>query len=59
VIILATSSFDKIFIVTSKEEIDSIIEAMDAPEGIKIDRTLTSPDKIRRGVLKLKQILSR
>lgn len=56
---MATSSFSKNFIITSQKEADSIVKAMEAISDIEIDRSMTSPERKREGVLKLKQILSR
>jgi hypothetical protein len=56
---MATSSFSKSFIITSKEEADAIAEAIDTHAKIKIDKNITTPEKERKGVLKLKKMLSR
>lgn len=57
---MATSSFNKDFTLDSKKSAESFAKMIASPaKSVKIDRTLTSPEKIRRGELKLKQILSR
>ena len=58
--IMATSSFNKNFILDSKKAVDSFTKMIANPtRGIKIDRNLTSPEKERQGEIKLKKILSR
>ncbi|MBP1920694.1 hypothetical protein [Youngiibacter multivorans] len=57
---MATSSFDKSFILKDKREVASFTKMIIKPhKSIKIDRTLTSPSNERRGELKLKKMLSR
>ena len=57
---MATSSFFKDFVIDSKKAADSLAEIMSKPsKGIKIDRTLTSPERERAGEEKLKKILIR
>lgn len=57
---MATSSFDKSFILKDKREEISFTKMIIKPnKSIKIDRTLTSPSNERRGELKLKKMLSR
>lgn len=56
---MATSSFNKNFILDSKKSVDSFTRMISNPaKSVKIDRTLTSPSKERQGELKLKQMLS-
>lgn len=56
---MATSSFNKNFILYSKKSVDSFTRMISNPaKSVKIDRTLTSPSKERQGELKLKQMLS-
>lgn len=57
---MATSSFSKDFTLGSKKSVDSFSRIISNPKkSIKIDRSITSPDKVRDGESKLKQILSR
>lgn len=57
---MATSSFNKNFILDSKKAANSFSRIISNPApSVKIDRTLTSPSKERQGELKLKQMLSR
>ncbi len=58
---MATSSFSKDFTLDSKKAVDSFTKMITSPtkSTIKIDRTLTSPERERRGEKKLKQMLSR
>lgn len=57
---MATSSFNKDFTLNSKKAVDSFAKILSTPtENVKIDRNLISPEKERRGELKLKQILYR
>ncbi|MDD2484649.1 MAG: hypothetical protein PHQ50_06480 [Eubacteriales bacterium] len=57
---MATSSFSKDFTLTSKKAVDSFTKIISVPTvSVKIDRSLLTPEKERRGELKLKQMLSR
>ncbi|ETA81368.1 hypothetical protein [Youngiibacter fragilis] len=57
---MATSSFDKSFVLKDKREVASFSKMLSKPhKSIKIDRTLTSPSNERRGELRLKKMLSR
>jgi hypothetical protein len=57
---MATSSFNKDFTLNSKKAVDSFAKILSTPpKSVKIDRSLVSPEKERRGEQKLKQILSR
>lgn len=57
---MATSSFSKDFTLDSRKSVESFAKMVAAPaSSVKIDRSLTSPDKERRGEAKLKQMLSR
>lgn len=57
---MATSSFNKDFTLNSKKSVDSFVRVISTPaRSVKINRDLVSPEKERRGELKLKQILSR
>ena len=57
---MATSSFTKDFTLNSQKAVDSFERIISTPANkVKIDRTLTSPEKQRRGEARLKQILSR
>ena len=57
---MATSSFSKDFTLNSKKAVDSFEKILSTPtQSVKIDRSLVSPEKERRGELKLKQMLSR
>jgi len=57
---MATSSFSKDFTLDSRKSVESFAKMVAAPaNSVKIDRSLTSPDKERRGEDKLKQMLSR
>lgn len=57
---MATSSFDKVFILRDKKEAESFTKMILNPRAsVKIDRTLTSPEKKKRGELKLEKMLSR
>lgn len=56
---MATSSFNKDFTLDSKQAAESFAKMITAPaKSVKIDRTLTSPERGRQGELKLKQMLS-
>lgn len=57
---MATSSFNKNFILDSKQAVDSFSKIISTPtNNVRIDRTLTSPESKRRGEIRLKQMLSR
>jgi len=57
---MATSSFNKDFTLDSKRAVKSFAKMVSTPaKSVKIDRTLTSPEKERRGEMKLKRMLSR
>lgn len=57
---MATSSFNKDFILNTKKAVDSFERIISTPvKSIKINSGLVSPEKKRRGEHKLKQILSR
>lgn len=57
---MATSSFSKDFTLDNKKAVESFAKMISTPaKSVKIDRTLTSPERERRGELKLKQMLSR
>ncbi|WFF74382.1 hypothetical protein [Proteiniclasticum sp. QWL-01] len=58
---MATSSFTKDFTLTTKEAVESFVRIISTPKnkGKKIRKNLVSPDKERRGELKLKRMLSR
>ena len=56
---MATSSFNKDFILDSKEAVDSFVKIISTTtNSVKIDRKLTSFERKRQGEFKLKQILS-
>jgi len=55
---MAISSFSKNFILDDKKSVDSFTKIISTPtKSIKIDRTLTSPERLREGEARLKQIL--
>ncbi|SEP18219.1 hypothetical protein [Propionispora vibrioides] len=57
---MATSSFTKDFTLNSKKVVASFEKIMSTPTNkVRIDRTLTSPERKRRCEIRLKQILSR
>ncbi|SHK41602.1 hypothetical protein [Paramaledivibacter caminithermalis] len=57
---MATSSFNKDFTLDSKKAIDSFTKIITNPaKSVKIDRTLTLPERERQGELKLRRMLSR
>ena len=57
---MATSSFGKNFTLDSSKAADSFTKMITDPaKSVKIDRSLTSPERERQGESKLKQILSR
>ncbi|AEX85566.1 hypothetical protein Marpi_1156 [Marinitoga piezophila KA3] len=56
---MATSSFNKDFILKSKKEVESFIKILEkTSKPIKIDKNLVSPEKEKEGVEKLKKIFS-
>lgn len=57
---MPTSSFNKDFTLSTKKAVESFEKILSKPQnGIKIDRKLVSPENIRRGEHKVKQMLSR
>ena len=57
---MAASSFNKDFKLDSKKAVESFERIISTPTRYaKINRDLVSPERERRGELKLKQILSR
>ncbi len=57
---MATSSFNKDFTLNTKKAVESFERIVSTPtRSVKIKKELVSPDRERRGELKLKQILSR
>ena len=57
---MATSSFNKDFTLKTKKAVESFERIVSTPtKSIKIDKKFLSPEKERRGELKLKQMLSR
>lgn len=57
---MATSSFNKDFTLSSKSAVDSFAKIISTPtKSVKVDRDIISPEKERRGEIKLKQMLSR
>ncbi len=57
---MATSSFEKHFVLDSKKAVDSFEKILKSPtKSVKIDRTLTATSKESAGEQKLKRILSR
>ena len=57
---MATSSFTRDFTLDSKKAVDSFERIISTPiKSVKIDKSIVSPEKERRGELRLKQILSR
>ena len=57
---MATSSFNKDFTLKTKRAVESFERIISTPtKSIKIDKEFLSPEKERRGELKLKQMLSR
>jgi hypothetical protein len=57
---MATSSFNKNFILDSKKAVKSFEKIVSTPaRSVKIDRSLTSPARVARGEKKLIQMLSR
>lgn len=57
---MATSSFDKHFVLKTEEEVNRFYESFDAKKPLKmIDSSLTSPEKEREVARKLKHLFSR
>lgn len=57
---MATSSFNKDFTLKTKKAVESFERIVSTPtKSIKVDKEFLSPEKERRGELKLKQMLSR
>lgn len=57
---MATSSFDKNFVLNNKESINILTKMINNPiDSVKIDKKLISPNQVKRGEAKLKKILSR
>jgi len=57
---MATSSFDKDFTLETDKAVDSFVKILSTPlKPVKIDRSLISAEKEKRGEVKLKQMLSR
>ena len=57
---MATSSFNKEFMLNTKKAVESFERIVSAPnKSVKINRNFVSPEKERRGEQKLKQMLSR
>lgn len=57
---MATSSFNKDFTLNTKKAVESFEKIISTPtKSVKIRKELVSPDRKRRGELKLKQMLSR
>lgn len=57
---MATSSFNKDFTLKTKRAVESFERIISTPaKSVKIDKEFLSPEKERRGELKLKQMLSR
>ena len=57
---MATSSFNKDFTLKTKKAVESFERIVSTPtKSIKIDKKFLSPEKERRGEIKLKQMLSR
>lgn len=59
VIFMATSSFNKDFTLKSKKAVKSFVESLENPSSsFKIDRSLTTYEKRKAGVKKLRKMLS-
>ncbi|CCJ34298.1 hypothetical protein [Caloramator australicus] len=57
---MATSSFNKNFILDSEKAVESFTRIiLEKPQQLKIDRSLTSPERQKEGENKLKRMLSR
>lgn len=56
---MATSSFSKTFVITSLEELNSIIEAMNTHIEIPMDKNITSPERLKEAELKLLEIFKK
>ena len=55
---MATSSFEKIFELKTKKEVQSFLKENKDKEEIKIDKNLASHAQLEEGVKALKNILS-
>jgi len=57
---MATSSSNKDFTLNTKKAVESFERIVSTPtKSVKINKALVSPEKERRGELKLKKMLSR
>ena len=57
---MPTSSFNKDFTLNTKKAVESFERIVSSPQkSIKIDRSMVSPEKEKRGEQKVKQMLSR
>lgn len=57
---MATSSFDKNFILDSEKAVQSFSDIVANPaKSVRINRTITSPERERQGEEKLKRMFSR
>ena len=57
---MAISSFNKDFTLNTKEAVESFERIIStSTKNIKVNKELLSPEKVRRGEQKLKQMLSR
>ena len=57
---MAISSFNKDFTLNTKEAVESFERIIStSTKSIKVNKELLSPEKVRRGEQKLKQMLSR
>jgi hypothetical protein len=57
---MATSSFNKDFTLNTKKAVESFERIVSTPsKSVKIKKELVSPERERRGELRLKQMLSR
>lgn len=57
---MPTSSFDKEFSLSTKKELESFEKILSTPvKKIKINKKLVSPDKTKRGEIKVKRMLSK
>jgi hypothetical protein len=55
---MATSSFEKIFVLKTKKEVQSFLRERKSQNEIIIDKNLASQLKLEQGVKALKKILS-
>ncbi len=54
---MATSSFNKEFTLDTKQAVNSFVKIISTPtSSVKIDRTLTSDENIKKGVEKLRSL---